>query len=615
MTEEQELIDLCQGAIDRLKERISEPTLECKFYNDFLREYSIKNIEGLTKIPYRDLMSALLYPDLDYVSMAEVSEDVASFINIFEKLSANELDEVRQLFSGFYKAGKFYLLEAIFSNSNTTDVMRSVKKLFGNRKPDVIDANLLKEANAIMDKLIGNNEKPGWSVLKFVEYCKKSNAAMNNIMAIIIMLKRIAEEKLNYNTAEFKNKYKVSEVLRVCSAIDMTKKQIDSEWKTYTTIVTHEINIYKKFKRDIESAFQKDEIINYENIIHDIDDEDVKRKFLLLVYKHNKVVYEEIYALNEVLKRNSLANYVAILKTYNIKKEEVDLSKVSRNSCEDLDKMLKILNGVVGDKNTILRIIEFSDLESVSYFKELKSKGVLGDNAFIKYPSIFDVNSKYRRQLDKNIDIINGYNLSFSYFSKCPDILVENNKLDCNLEILNNYNFIYKLCNTRKMKFLNSDNLIKKLDTIIELGYESFLNDGLDLLNENNRGRIYVLKSMGIKPESKEELLKYLRDDKFFISDDKLSGYIDDSSRYYGGFSIPYDIDFKKILEDYGYTYNSLNFNGVIISKNRVSRNLLSNDFSTNDFLKAIITDCILDIDEIKTIKSCLKNKVYKIVE
>ena len=78
---------------------------------------------------------------------------------------------------------------------------------------------------------------------------------------------------------------------------------------------------------------------------------------------------------------------------------------------------------------------------------------------------------------------------------------------------------------------------------------------------------------------------------------------------------IPYDIDFKKVLENYGYTYNSLNFNGVIISKNRVSRNLLSNDFSTNDFLKAIITDCILDIDEIKTIKSCLKNKVYKIGE
>ena len=67
------------------------------------------------------------------------------------------------------------------------------------------------------------------------------------------------------------------------------------------------------------------------------------------------------------------------------------------------------------------------------------------------------------------------------------------------------------------------------------------------------------------------------------------------------------------LVKNHETSERTLNFDGVIISKNRVARNLVDEVFDVNDLFKAILKDCILSMDEIDTIKSCLKNKVYKL--
>lgn len=609
MTKE-ELMDLCQEIIDELNERIKDLPVDCKFYNDFVHNYNTKSIKGLTKIPYIDLAAALIYPETDE-SMVDVIENVKSFEYVLDELSSEELDHAEQIFSGFVKSAKGHILEAMFDDIDTDKTISKLNKFFKRHENEQIDPEVLKKGQATINKLVLKNQNPGWNTLNLIKYYRDSPTGLHNIIAIVRMLKKIEEENLDYTTQEFKSLYAVDIVLKVCSAIDMTKKMINEDYKRYKTRISHEINIYKRFQKDIETSFQKDEIKNYEAIVHDMDDEELKCEFLKLVYVHNKEEYDKVEALNEELKKNSITNYIAILKTYNIRKEEVDLSKVMKNSCDDLDKMLKVLNGVVGDRNAILRIIEYSDLDNVNYFKELKSNSILGNNIFIKYPDIFDINSEHRKMLDENIKNVSKYNLDFTLFNKYSDVLTENDKLDSNLEILSEYSLLYNLCNTRKLKFLKNDNLIEVIDKIIELGYEEFLNDGLDLLNEKNWDRIFVLKAMGLKPETKEELLKYLRDDKFFISDNQLDLYTENVTKYYEDLGVSYDSDINRIVDDYTITNRALSFNGVIISKNRIVRNLTSDEFNINDFFKAIITNSILSNDEIDTIRKSLKKKTY----
>lgn len=612
---QKDLIYVCQEIIDRLSKDVENPPYEYEFYNNFLRDYNIKSIAGIAKIPYLDLATALIYPDIDGETLSEVMEATQSFRSVLEDLSSHELDSINQIFSSFIRTGDGRILKSIFDNNNAAETSIKVGKIFARHMNTDEDREMLGTVKNTMDKLIMNNRKLGWDVSKLVDYYLESPIGMRNIIAIIRITKEINEDNVDYTTKEFYESHTIDQVLKVCNAIHMVKKQISDGYKRRKGKMDHEISIYKRFLRDIENAFKKDEIINYEAIVHDIEDEELKREFLMLVYEHNKLEYDKVEAINEKLTQNSLVNYLDVLKSNGIKKDEVNFDRIMRNSCEDLDKMLKILNAIIGDRKTILKIIEFSDLVSVNYFKELKSKGVLGNGAFMRYPLIFDPNSEERKSLDKSIKVINDYGVDFTLFSKFSDVLIENDKLEENLHILCTYKLLDNLNGTKRMKFLMNDDLIKKLDKIIELGYEDFLSDGLDLLNENNWDRIYVLKSMGLKPESKDELLKYLRDKKFFIPDNQLKLYMENTSEYYGNLGITYDVDIARIVADYSNTERSLCIDGVYISKNRVARNLVSRDFDTNEFFRAMITDSILSMDEIETIKSTLKNKVYKIGE
>lgn len=612
MTKE-ELIQVCQEIVDRLSEKIEEPPVEYQFYNSFVHDYNVRSIPGLLKIPYVDIATALIYPATDSDNLNQVSEATQSFKSVLEDLSYKDLNHMNELFMSFIKAGDGHILDRLFRYPNALEARGKLLKLLRSHSDKAVSKENYDIVSSTFDKLLLKNGHSGWDVLKLVRYYRNLSDSMRNIIAIICILKETKEKNLDYTTKEYYEEYQTRDVLRICEAINMTKKMLDDDFKKYKSKVSHEISIYKRFLRDIDSAFKKDEIINYEAIVHDIDDEELKCEFLKLVYEHNTKEYDKVETLNENLTRNSFVNYLSVLRANNIKKDEVDLEKLMKNSCEDLDRMLKILNAIISDRKTVLRIVEFSDIENVTYFKELKSKGVLSSGAFMKYPLIFDPNSEYRKTLDKNIEVLNNYDIDFSLFNKFSDVLIENKNLEDNMFLLETYGLVNNLSNTKKMRFLMRTDLVEVMDKIIELGYEDYLDEGLDLLNEGNWDRVYVLKSMGLKPENRSELLKYLRDDKFFVSDSQLSSYIENATSLCNDLCISYDTDIGRIVEDNNKSNNSLSFDGVIISKNRVARNLTTKDFDINDFFTAIIKDSILSIDEIETIKRSLKNKEYRI--
>lgn len=612
----QELVDECNRRIKKLSDKLENPPVEYLFYNDFAKKYNYKTIPGLLKIPYVDFASALLYPEVEERKINEILGDTLSFSNVLEDLSSDELKTMNQIFMGFIHMDKTEILEEIFRDTNARRAIKGYKEYLSDSRMDEEEQELLDGIHGLMNKLIINNRKQGWDLLALIYYYKVEPRVISNVVSLISAFKYIKEgreDNLDYNSRDFKEKYNTRDMMLITSGITECRRHINEEYGKVESNLRHNLNIYKKFLKDMESAFESEEIKNYESIIKSINDEQLKLEFLKLVYQHNKLKYDEIDAIHEELTKNSLVNYLSVLRDNGIKKDDVDLNKIIRNSCEDLDKMIKILNGIVGDKKLVIKIIEFTDYPTVLYFKELKSKNVLSGNAFTMYPDIFDSSSEHRKILDKNIGIINKYKVDYTLFVKNPSVLIENNKLDDNLSILESYKLLDNLKYAKKFSFLMKENLCEILDKVIELGYESILVEDMDLLNEDNWDRIYLLKSMGVKPENKKELIKYLRDNKFFISDDRLNIYIEDTSEYHNDLDISYEVNALNIMKDNEITSRTLCFNGVIISKNRVLRNIDSNIININDLYKGILKNSILSMEEVESIKSSLKNKTYKL--
>ena len=62
-----------------------------------------------------------------------------------------------------------------------------------------------------------------------------------------------------------------------------------------------------------------------------------------------------------------------------------------------------------------------------------------------------------------------------------------------NLKILNDYGLLKYLKNVDNLSFLRDINLVSKIDKFLELGYESFLENDLGILNLSNLKRLDIL--------------------------------------------------------------------------------------------------------------------------
>ena len=162
------------------------------------------------------------------------------------------------------------------------------------------------------------------------------------------------------------------------------------------------------------------------------------------------------------------------------------------------------------------------------------------------------------------------------------------------------YDLIKYIKGQNDYSFLGSSNLTTKIDKFLELGYEEFVKEEITLLNEDNIDRVYVLKSIGAMPKTKEELLDCLRSDKFLISDDKREEYI---NNVVSSIVTDFKLDIDSIISDYDNTNRTICINGVILSKNRIRRNSDLGSF------KSIITGSILSYDEVDSLKSELGKK------
>ena len=615
----QELADYCSNRIGEIREKLKEKDIEYAYYEDFFQLYSISTVKNAVQIPVGDLMVVFLNSALDK-PFTEIVLDVDSFSIVFKKFDHDEIKQLALTLDMLYESGKdnFIALKKALSDSNKRRTYDLVCHCEDGEDEEFVEY--------IVQKLIDFKNNFDADIVKLLDYYEENPSVMMNLMSFVSAAKEyemfynkvqaatshmiIAETGIRSKrvhkklfTAVMKDAVRYSEIYKILDPISQHYNKLVSDQKSKERRLMRAEKAYLEFIEKLPKIFNRDEITNYESIIKNIDDEEVRLEFLKLVYDHNMEEYNKTMLSYNELAKNSSIRFLTLLQENGVSKDDVRISSIMKNSYDDVEKMLNILKITFDeDKTIIIKALELADLVDVLYIKELIDKGVLSKKAVVNDISLFNSESNVRKILEENIKLLNEFGLNPAILGVNSELLLYNSSLKNSLSILKDYDLLKYLKGQDNYSFLEKDNLTTKIDKLLELGYESYLKEDVTLLNEDNLDRIYVLKSIGVIPKSKEELLSWLRTDKFLVSNDRMNNYIHNVVDYVKD---DFKLDIDSIISEYNNTNRTICINGVILSKNRIKRNSSLGNF------KSIINGSVLSKDEVDILRSELKTKEY----
>lgn len=613
----QDLINRSLSEIDKLKNDNDIDTSELDFYKEFVSKYSPFSNDMIKNMSYSDYFKAIINVVIHDIPFSKINEDVDKFGSLLDNMDVEGIVVLADVLKAISKRNMDDKIIESIKDSNKRRGIRSIKELFSLKEDDVLAT--------YFDVIIREN-KDG-SVLPLLELNKNHPEFIIGMLGSIAAMKCLVENEQNINMQlemVRKNGYKMSakeknrqldkiykdafltDQLRYCFAdINNYYTELEKKDKKASRDKAKTIRAYEDFVNNLTRVFNNDEITNYESIIKKIPDEELRLEFLKLVYQHNNVSYENLQSTYNELSKNSTVHFLALLKKYDISKDEVDLSKVMKNDYDVVEELLRLLSDISNDKDFIIKTIQITDIDTCNYIKSLKAKGVLSVNTLKKYSNVFDSSSSIFYTLNENIKTLGIYTINPAVFVNNANVLLECNLAD-KLAILDSYNLIKSMKNNGDYSYLIRDDLVSLIDKIIELGYENFLVNDLTLLNEDNWDRLYVLKSIGEEVDSKSRLLEVLRDNSFLVPNSKIDKYIANIVPYY---QYKDNIDITS-LNGFNGSERSYNINGIIVSKNRFKRNYEKNENAP--ILKNLVDGGVYSIEEVKQLEKTLLESKQK---
>lgn len=421
-------------------------------------------------------------------------------------------------------------------------------------------------------------------------------------------IEKFIDKKLSLKYSLLKIEQDLSIITKHCNQLLTADKNVQKETRT-------KIKKYKKFLQLFESEINKEEITKIDDLINLLPDEELTSDVLQIIYNHNKEEYKKLEEEYTRLSDDSKIRFQALLGKYGIDYDEYDAS--NEQSMEILAEELKILSDMnITNPKLMITIINESGIFMMKYIYDLIQKNIITTEFATNNLAIFNKNvedSAYPN-LASNVTLIESRGINPAVFNTNPEIFLERPKTIIeNLDIIHQYNLTKSLKTTSSHQYLHSNSLATKIDNILELGFEKDLVENLDLLNKSDDAwkRVRILKELNIPITTTSELIEILDAKKFMIPDNNLDEYIFNINEYITDKDIPIleGINLQD-LEEYSISNYTYNFNGVLISKNKVKRNMTDN---SNNILKAIISNSIINDQEYNTIKETLipKTKTY----
>lgn len=382
-----------------------------------------------------------------------------------------------------------------------------------------------------------------------------------------------------------------------------------------------ELAAIKNLEEQLPSLLAGSEITNIKELLNRITSPELRLETLKLVYLHNKTFYDELSKEYKKLSAHKASKYKSFLNQYGIFIDDEIIPYVMLNSIDDVKKILKALTKLgLDDPNTLLNVLTRSTLSTINSIQDQINRGIISSELILSNPNILCSDSKEYKNLFENLNFLQEKSLNPHYFRSNQRLLLEDpNTIKNNIEVLETYNLVSSMKTGMDCHFLVSKNLEEGIDLLLELGYESMLEQNLSLLSyQHNFKRLRVLKALSIPITSFEELEAVLTTDKFLIPDASIDDYLYNAT--------PYNLppvqlsnapqEPEDILCSFSKTKKTYDIGGVILSKNRVKRNLsiIENSNSIDGIFYSIIKDSYLSDEEISRIRDVIipKEKIKK---
>ena len=562
----------------RLLKSYKEEDQEIKFLGRFLNDNSFNSIEGIAKLDLKDALLAFVCAKSKTITYEEMKEMVDSNKSLIDKTDSEKYDSLfRALILDMHpdeyehvvNGIDYYELAKTSLSLTETNYKADINKLKALFKKDITQFG---EANALI------------AVLKEIQQEQKE---LSNIM-----------NPKECNTY-LKDKYKISEVMNafkeVADYYNSRIKKIKKENKHIEKQIIDLRNAKKLYRQELEET----EITKISKILSLVENKELKKELIEGIHNKNNPIYKEVETEYKKMSNDYKSKIKIILDKYEIK---CDVKRIDKSiELEDLEYELDLLKKYgFKDSEEIIRIINNTTKEIVEVINNLFNSGCITLEFINNNVTIFnkDFNNSRYPTLLKNIKVVKDNEINPKLFSKTPEVLLtENEKFIKNFNVLTDYDLKNVLKKTDSYRFLSYDNLDRRIDKILELGFENYILEDLSLLNYNDVSwnKLYIMKEIGETPTTLKELKKMLKDNNL-IMDSELDEYICSYSEENND-----ELDLDR-LEEFSNTNRTYNFNGVLISKNKVCRNSINNKTSLNYITK----ESVLSEDEYNIIKGSI---------
>lgn len=602
-----ELIKELEEAKKKLEEKLvsKEKDHEAEFFREFSEKYNISGANGLSKLKTTDFMIASVcanYKDLDFNYVYDNISSMSGFLNTVNPEGLNDCFETI--------SGLLDIYEDYSEFQKTKDL---IFKTFGNNP---IVPLILKNYDPILKVVLSipdNSEAVRTLALTAsLKNMQSEKAELSEFLCEMAEATggKLKDKHVNRHFTKYTNEaYNLKTILEDMKKIEEYTNQIVYEDKVEKKALKKELKLYDEVISFMRLSGGREEIYNLPDALLKIKDEEFKKRILIKIYENNNKKYLKQQEEYNKISKNSYTQYQLLFKKYGI---DINSYPIDQNlDIAEVSDALEKLSKIELDKDTILNILNSSSISSINSVYDYLSKGYISQEFVKNNIDIF--NTSYDNFVN-NITYFLDKNISISLVQKCENNLNKDpNLVKRNIDSLEEYDLLKYLKKTNNNLFVSEDNLTERIDGLLELGFESELKEGLDLLNYDldSIKKIKLCIELGI---DFNEINGMLANDLSDISNDSLSDYLYSAVEYNKPVSdlVKSKDEFLDSLLEYEDGKRLYNIDGVLISKNKVKREFAkidTDEVSTSAVYDIITANTILNDSECERIVSAISDK------
>ena len=547
-------------------------------------------------------------------SLDEVCNFIDSFSNYFKTLDGHDITSFIDMifyFAGFNDVDS--IIDYLTEKSNVKARLLLNRFNFINPENDVTPEEE-RESNENHKSLLRLIRKIlcDCDAVALLRAACENRGSLHLIMQLINVHKHMQEERdallaaledrysIKSGTSEsrkqvkgyFKDNFRVKDIISDMNIISSFVTSSDYEKGNYERKVLKEIRANNQAYEMLSKSAKRAEITDARSIVKRIKDEELKNIFLKYIYEHNKKYYVDLDERLQRYRGNTSTAYLDELSKHGIIVDSDEVKDFMFNNLDDFKKMLNILSKYSFSENDLISVLKITNIDLVGKIDEYIKKGMISLSFIKNNLDIYNFNNTMTSVIENNINILNNYGVNPQIFVNYPGVLLdETGILLNNIKLLIDYNLKGSLKTTNNFEFILDEKLAYKIDRMVELGFSSYLEEDLGLINSNNIKRLEVLKSMNIPIDDINKLRDVLFGQKFIINDNELDGYISNVLPYKNKKKLSCSVE---DLEKNRLDKRTYSMGGVLISSQKVNR-LINEGY---DMYDAITHGLLLTEDE-----------------